>query len=681
MMKKNVSLLLLFLLGFVFIGCQTISTTEVLTTEENIAALSDQLEGFSSYEDLSAYFSEMAFESRNNNVYAEDAVAVPGATDEATNEPEVSGDDKSHSETNVQVDGIAEMDTIITDGSYIYMARHQKLQIIDVDSMSIVYVNTLENGYYQGLFLYQDRLVAVYNQYTQYGTDEYYLYDFWWGYSSACVDVIDVSDKQNIEVDRTLEFMNAYITDLRMIEDELYFMMTSYQWNFYAYAEDVRTDETTDLITTDEITTEDDLVDVYVPKYKDSMVSDQFIPLSWSQIYYFPENDYTNSYLLVGSFSVNEETPIDIHAYLGYGFEVYMNHNNLYVAGSQYVYNEDDSSYTQYTGILRFEIINKKLVFKASNRIEGWTLNQFSFDEYDGVLRVASTIYSWNSETWESNITNQLYLLDATDDSLTLMSMLEGLGKPNERIYAVRMSGDIGYVVTFVNTDPMYKIDLSDPYNPSIIGELYEEGVSDYLHPYNDDLMIGIGRQAITQDGWTNFVGVKVALYDVSGDDPVTLETLLVEGEYSYSPATYNHKLFVEYNWNDDYLFAIPVYGYSNDYQQYYQAIYVYEIDGLSLIEKAVLIEENEMYYWGYIEKAIFIGDSIYTISYAQINEYDMNQDFEKVNSVILETFEYVEEKPVDDEPTTVVEPDEPTTSAVGDTTEDQVDPDSDRTE
>jgi uncharacterized secreted protein with C-terminal beta-propeller domain len=193
--------------------------------------------------------------------------------------------------------------------------------------------------------------------------------------------------------------------------------------------------------------------------------------------------------------------------------------------------------------------------------------------------------------------------------------------------------------------------------------------------------MIGIGRQAITQDGWTNFVGVKVALYDVSGDDPVTLETLLVDGEYSYSPATYNHKLFVEYNWNDDYLFAIPVYGYSNDYQQYYQAIYVYEIDGLSLIEKAVLIEENEMYYWGYIEKAIFIGDSIYTISYAQINEYDMNQDFEKVNSVILETFEYVEEKPVDDEPTTVVEPDEPTTSAVGDTTEDQVDPDSDRTE
>jgi uncharacterized secreted protein with C-terminal beta-propeller domain len=284
---------------------------------------------------------------------------------------------------------------------------------------------------------------------------------------------------------------------------------------------------------------------------------------------------------------------------------------------------------------LRFEIVDKKLVFRAANQIKGWTLNQFSFDEYEGVLRVATTDYEWDGETMTIN--NQLYLLDATDGELTQISVLEGLGKPGERIYAVRMSGDTGYVVTFQNIDPLYKLDLSNPEQPLKVGELEEEGVSDYLHPIGDDLMIGIGRQADSSGEFTVFTGVKVALYDVSGDDPVTIETLLVEGQYSYSPVTYNHKLFVEYDWNESLLFAIPVYGYADDYDRYYQGVYVYQVDGRDISQVALLMEETELYYYTYIEKAIFIGDSVYTISYAQINEFDMNNDFERIDTLILE--------------------------------------------
>lgn len=649
-MKKYFSLLLLLLLGFVFLGCDDVISTEEVTdeiiTQEDLAVLSDQLEGFSDYEELRSYFSEIQSSSRDGYLYAEGAVDAPTMT----NDEQMEGDDqaKDHSETNVQVEGVGEMDSIITDGSYIYMARNHILQIVDLDTMAVIYIRQLEEGYYQGIFLYEDTLVAIYSQYQrpENFSDDYY-YAWRWGSTSLMVDVIDISDKDDINVSRSLEYQNAYLTDVRMIEDQVYLMMTSYQWNYYMFDYMLEGGVEEDA---NETTTQEAVVDVFVPKYKDSLISDEYIPLSWENIYYFPDNDLTNSYLLVASFSVIDQEPMDINAYLGNGFEVYMNHNNLYVAGSQYDYDEEEASYTQYTNILRFEILNKKLYYRASNQIEGWTLNQYSFDEYDGVLRVATTIYNWDRKTWESQITNQLYLLDASDANLSLISKLEGLGKPNERIYAVRMSGDIGYVVTFVNTDPLYKIDLSDPQNPTILGELYEEGVSDYLHPYSDDLMIGIGRQAITQDGWTNFIGVKVALYDVSEDDPIALDTLLVEGEYSYSPVSYNQKLFVEYNWNETYLFAIPVYGYNNNYDAYYQAIYVYEVNDSTLTEKAILIEDNNSSYWGNIEKAIFIGDSIYTISYSQITEYDMDNDFEVVETLVLHSYEDVEIKPTTDE-------------------------------
>jgi len=620
-MKKYLTMFMFLGLMFVFMAC-----TGSPTTETNIAEMSDQIEGFSSYDDLRNYFQEM---NQDYNTYGwrnDGVVATPEqSTDDTTGEEK-----DTYSETNVQVEGVAEMDTIITDGTYIYMANNHQLRIIDVASMTILYENTLEEGYYQGIYLYEDRLIALYNTYV-YNNEPSPFMDMWWGYSVLHVDVFDVSDKDNVDLVRSLAFSNTYLTDSRMIGGQVYLVMSAYQRYIYEYEDDV--DDQTGLTTTED-------EQVFTPFYKDSLVSDEFMPLSYENIYYFTDNDFANQYLLIGTFSVLEDQAIDLNAYLGYAFEVYMNHQNLYLSGHQYIYDPETQTTDQKTSILRFEIVDQQLVFRASNQIQGWTLNQFSFDEYDGVLRVATTDRLWDGT--QSTITNQLYLLNATDDDLTIMSILEGLGKPNERIYAVRMSGDIGYVVTFVNTDPLYKIDLSDPENPEILGELYEEGVSDYLHPVNDDLMIGVGRQAEKIDGFVRFTGVKVALYDVSGDDPITIETLYVEGEYSYSPVTYDHKLFVEYEWNDTYLFAIPVFGYGYEFDHYYQAIYVYEVtDNQALIQKAILLEEaHDYYYYNYIEKAIFINDSIYTISFTQINQYDMSNDFEHIDSLILEAYE-----------------------------------------
>jgi len=599
-MKKLLSMIYLMALVIVVVGC-----SEAITTEEDPIIESDLVQRFTDYDDLKSYFDNM--EQRS---YFTSSMEGDMATPEMATDDQAKDEAPSYSETNVQVEGIMEMDSIITDGYYIYMARNSFLRIIDVESMTVIYENELETGYYSGIYLYENRLVSLYTQY-EYNDDDQVrpYYDFWWGVSNTHISVLDVSDKTDIQETRHLEFENTYLYDSRMIEGELYLLMNSYSW----YYED----------------------DVWVPMYSDSVLGEEMISLGFDDIYYFPESDLSNAYLLIGSFSVMDDQEIDLNAYLGYAFEVYMSHQNLYLSGYQYIYDEETQRVERLTNILRFEIVDNKLVFRAANQIKGWTLNQFSFDEYEGVLRVATTDYEWDGETMTIN--NQLYLLDATDEELTQISVLEGLGKPGERIYAVRMSGDTGYVVTFQNIDPLYKLDLSDPENPFKVGELEEEGVSDYLHPIGDDLMIGIGRQADASGEFTVFTGVKVALYDVSGDDPVTIETLLVEGEYSYSPVTYNHKLFVEYDWNESLLFAIPVFGYSENYDRYYQGVYVYQVDGRDISQVALLMEETELYYYSYIEKAIFIGDSVYTISYAQINEFDMNNDFERIDTLILE--------------------------------------------
>ena len=149
-------------------------------------------------------------------------------------------------------------------------------------------------------------------------------------------------------------------------------------------------------------------------------------------------------------------------------------------------------------------------------------------------------------------------------------------------------------------------------------------------------LMIGIGRQAETIDEWTRFTGVKVSLYDVSGDTPINLETYLVEGEYSYTNVTYDHKAFVYYEPADaDYIYiAIPVYEYYADYYGYSQSAYIFKVyfsGDLEFVTKLSHFSEDDQqmyYYFDTIERTVFIDNYVFTISYSKVQKYDMNDDF-----------------------------------------------------
>ncbi|WP_247730007.1 beta-propeller domain-containing protein [Halovivax limisalsi] len=181
------------------------------------------------------------------------------------------------------------------------------------------------------------------------------------------------------------------------------------------------------------------------------------------------------------------------------------------------------------TGIARIAI-DGDLEVTDSGEVPGFPLNQWSMDEHEGHLRIATTIPGSHG----ADSVNDVYVLDS---ALEVTGSVQGLGE-TERIYAVRFEGDEGYVVTFRQIDPFYTLDLSDPQNPALEGELKIPGFSTYLHPLDDagDLILGVGEQ----DG-----KVKLSTFDVSDrQNPDELDAEILEDE-RFSEAVQNHRAFL----------------------------------------------------------------------------------------------------------------------------------------
>lgn len=210
------------------------------------------------------------------------------------------------------------------------------------------------------------------------------------------------------------------------------------------------------------------------------------------------------------------------------------------------------------TGIVRISL-DGDLDVTATGEVPGYPLNQWSMDEHEGHLRIATTIPGAHGADSE----NDVYVLDS---DLEVTGSVEGLGR-TERIYSVRFSGDEGYVVTFRRVDPFYTLDLSDPSNPEVEGELKIPGFSRYLHPLSDDgdLVLGVGEE----NG-----KVKLSTFDVSDRDaPVEVEAVVLEERFS--EATRNHRAFLHDERHD--VFFLPAGEHS----------YVFSYEGGELEEEA----------------------------------------------------------------------------------------------
>ncbi len=277
--------------------------------------------------------------------------------------------------------------------------------------------------------------------------------------------------------------------------------------------------------------------------------------------------------------SISDPTAFTTTCYNEETYGVYVSENALYFTQ----FRPQTAASRNDTRIHKFALASTELRYRGSVDIEGqlWRGGQadFRMSEHNGDLRVLASLFDWNSEDF---VDHKLYVLreSATRRELTVVSELpnenrpEEIGKPNEALYGVRFLADRAYAVTFERIDPLYAIDLTDPADPFIAGELFVTGFSDFLHPVNDDLLLGLGTGA---NG-----GIKLELFDVSNiAQPLSRGSATLGGRGSWSEARYDRHAFTyQSDVNGIDRFTIPAQLYSADgsFSFFESGLYLFEI-------------------------------------------------------------------------------------------------------
>ncbi|PZD94457.1 hypothetical protein DNH61_18880 [Paenibacillus sambharensis] len=555
----------------------------------------------------------------------------------------------SHSSTNVQVEGVDEADWAKTDGRFIYQLSGSRVFITDIrDAADPKLAATLtykEEDHFYPQQLYADgKHLIVIGQYQQPiaiepgpgdgSTDKAVTADnevlrtrsseLWMPMRSSIRTLIyEISGSGQPALKRQTQMEGNYLTS-RKIGSSLYVLTNKFNYPYRA------------------LEGEENNSAAYEPVYSDSLsggTGDQrLLPLD--KIRYFPESP-ESSMLLVGSVNLSKpEEELQVSAYMGSGQTVYASARHLYVAIAKY--EDGHNTVKQTTVIHKFRLDQGKTVYIGEGSVPGGVLNQFSMDEHNGYFRIATT----SGDMWasgEAASRNNLYVLD---EQLARAGTLEGLA-PGERIYSVRFMGERAYMVTFRNVDPLFAIDLRNPFEPSVLGQLKIPGYSDYLHPYDEHHLIGFGKETITlpakgsgPDEVTAFYqGMKIALFDVTDvSQPKEKFKTVIGDRGTHSELLNDHRALLFSRSKGLLAFPVTVMEIKEDspeietggipaYGEFtYQGAYVYRIDtekGFELRERITHLTEKDYARSGHyglndqksVRRILYAGDTLYTLS------------------------------------------------------------------
>lgn len=635
----------------------------------------DGLKRFSSYSELKAfvesgsdsYVTYGLERSTSLDTNAGAATSAPQAAESAAGDGKAS----DYSQTNVQVAGVDEADIVKSDGRYLYVAPSygSTVQIIDAYPAETARIvsNITVNGTVGGLYISGDRLIVISSKYS-YVRPMLDIIAQSYGSTSTTISTYDVSDRAHPALVKESSVEGSYY-DSRMVGDYVYAIAQEYVYSGGPIA--------LPTVATKGVERTVAASEVYYSPYHDSSyvfttvmaedvadasaaASTKTFLLGYSQsMYVSPDNiylvsqktmDYKTMLERVIDDAIIPSVPADVQAKI---VEIRDSDANVYEKGNdiqqvlldyyatlgpedgaiaaktleeryQAVYAELAKEYER-TIIHRIAIGGGSITYAASGEAPGVVLNQFSMDETGGYFRIATTSGQWAGT---DSTTNNVYVLDS---ALNVVGKLEGIA-PGERIYSVRFLGSRAYMVTFRQVDPLFVIDLSDPAAPAVLGYLKVQGVSDYLHPYDDTHVIGVGREA---DADGRVTGVKLSLFDATDvANPVEISKYVVEGGWSWSEASYDHHAFLFSR--DKQLLVIPVQTTTNNGTDYtsWQGVYVFDIglqDGLALKGKITHANETAAaegkYYYGYdtqIRRSLYIGSTLYTVSGGFVKANDL---------------------------------------------------------
>ncbi len=475
-----------------------------------------------------------------------------------------------YSGTNIQVAGVDEADFVKTDGDYIYVLSNNTLYIIRAhppQTAEIVANITFGDLYPEGIFVSGDRLAVLGSKY--FIPSNPYSYGYYTIDVKTFIQIYDIHDRTDPTFLDDLVLTGSYFNS-RMIGDYVYFVVSQPAYVVYDT--------------------------VILPKiYSNNRLVKEVLP---SEIHYYNGSDEYYQYTTFIAMNMHNmtEAPTYMTLMLGGTSSMYVSQDNMYVTFPEFNANTTISN----TAIYRVHIQGNNMTAEAKGQVLGNELNQFSMDEYGGYFRIATA--TWISGVPRSN----LFVLDM---DLNVVGKLLDI-EVNETLDSARFMGDRCYLSTsIVRRDPFFVIDVANASQPKILGYLKIPGFTRYLHPYDEDHVIGVGRDESNN--------VRVSLFDVSNvSAPKNMSEYRFEGYWSESLALSDHKAFLFSQAKN--LLAIPVTIYSYDYSVE-QGLFVFDItltDGLVLRGSVTHLEDvvyNHWYY--YVKRALYIDDVLYTIS------------------------------------------------------------------
>ena len=535
------------------------------------------------------YDAKMEIAMEDSAVAESGSAMSSGSTDTGTSSylaADTAGTLADYSETNIQEQGVDEGDIVKTDGTYIYILREDmSLAILEAASgnpkvVSITDLPQKNSGAIHEMYLDGDSLHIILTEtVTELENEE----DTYYTHTSRQTVLLtyDISDKANPTLTGQITQEGSY-SDSRKNGQYIY-LFTRY---------------TPDIYETYEESTVAPLINGTAADPSD---------------FYLPETLTDNAYLVISSVDTTAPNQIYDSKILVSGTSCfYVSQNNIYIA------NENYSTGYLTTELTKFHYENGIISGVAAASVKGYLNNSFSLNEYDGCLRVVST---YSNEDWEEE--NALFILD---ENLNQVSSIENLAE-GETIRSARFFEDTGYFVTFRQTDPLFSVDLSDPANPQILGELKVSGFSSYLHFYGEDQLLGIGYEANEETGATT--GIKLSMFDISNPANVTEINRYVIPNITWCPAIEDYKAIlvqpeknlIGFYCDNRYL----VFSYDKEGGFTQELVYDFFSDNLT----------GQVDY--YNMRGLYIEDVLYLAGNHFVVTFDMENNFTKQNILTID--------------------------------------------
>ncbi len=547
-----------------------------------------------------------------------------------------------YSRTNNQEEAVDEADKIKTDGRHLYVAGQGTVTIVNVSAVDDMRIeSTIDiDGSLDSLHLYKDSLLIV--LYFQNGWQRSWVFGEevtltepvrigmpYWIPMQARTNVAfyDVTDPTAPRLIRDIAIDGDFIST-RLIGGKLHLVqqflpvLPPLEYVYDGTEADRRQVVEKNQASLAALHLNDLLPGVEIRSATDQ--PSQNGRLVQPQDVYRPTESGGAGMVTVTSFDLEKPDNMQTVGILATAGTVYASTNALYVSTTEWNYDnsfESNTKSTTHTVLYKFDLNDSRVRFKASGRLEGYVLDQFSMGEHEDILRVATASFSWSAVA-DGRSGSTVACLREVNDELRIVGRIDNIA-PGENLYAARFIGDRGFLVTFVRVDPLFTLDLSDPEHPRIAGELKVPGYSEYIHPLDPDHLLTIGMDIKEQGGVLSPDGVQLSVFDITDfTDPRLLHHTNIgeAGATVYSEALWNHKAFTYFP--DQRLLAIPVtiypyteVGYPADNTFYGLEVYRVSLEsGFDFLGRIRTDSPSGQSYSSWL-RGVFMGEHVFSVS------------------------------------------------------------------